>query len=80
MPKQKVMLTERAVFARISRSLQKDGMMLRRCRQDSRGAHELGRYFVVDLDRNAIVWKDLDLEQLGRERGILADYEAMSEP
>lgn len=77
--KQKVMVSERALFARINRLLQKDGMFIRRCREDSQSAHVLGRYFVIDAQRNCVVEKDIDLEQLGRDRGVLAEYEVLAE-
>ncbi len=73
----KVPVSERALVARINRVLAKDDETLRRCRDDSRGFNELGRYYTVDFTRNVIVGKDHDLEKLGRKLGVLAPYEAL---
>lgn len=75
----KVMITERAAFARINRALAKQGQAIRRTRADSRWFQTMGRYFVVDLYKNAVIHKDCDLEELGREFGVLRDYETVEE-
>jgi hypothetical protein len=74
---QKVKLSERALLARINRALAKEDEGLRRCREDSRDFHNLGRYYRVDYFHNGIVGTDVDLESLGRELKVLADWEVL---
>lgn len=74
-----VPISERALLARINRKLKPDYEALRRAREDSCGFNELGRYFLLDLYRNAVVEMHVDLEMKGRELGVLRDYETLSE-
>ena len=39
---------------------------------------DVGRYFVVDLKRNVVAYSDVDLEQLGRELGVLQPWEKLN--
>jgi hypothetical protein len=71
----KVPVSERALVARINRKLEQKGQSLRRCREDSRSSHQLGRYFVIDLSLNALITADCDLETVGRELGVLKAFE-----
>ncbi len=74
----KVMLSERAVFARVDRALVKRRETIRRCREDARGFHDLGRYYTVDTDINAVTHKGFELESFARKLGVLQPYEAMA--
>jgi hypothetical protein len=73
--KTKAPVSLRAVMARVNRKLAKEDEMLRRCRSDSRGWHELGDFYVVDVSRNCITDKQVDLEALAREMDVLAKWE-----
>ncbi len=75
----KVAVTERAVEARINRVLAKELRVLKRCREDSRWFRDLGRHYIVDLGHNGIAGQDVDIELLGRELGVLKDYEVLAE-
>jgi hypothetical protein len=75
----KVPVSERALFARINRALAKDGEGLRRCRRNSRAWPELGDYYVINVNKNWITGKQIDLEGYGRELKVLADFEELSE-
>lgn len=75
----KVLVSERALFSRINRVLLKDGETIRRCRTDSRSYHNLGSYYTVDFSRNAVVDSMIDLEEYGREIGVLRPFEAMAD-
>ncbi len=57
----KVAISQRALVARINRKLKKDHQSLRACRENSRSFHNLGNWYVVDTDMNAVVAKDCDL-------------------
>ena len=70
-------VSERALIARINRKLAKDGWQLRRARGfwDRNQWHpdsNLGRFFIVDVDRNFIVNTHIGLEAYGRELDALA--------
>jgi hypothetical protein len=39
----------------------------------------LGRYYIVDLYHNLVVDTYVDIEQLGREIGVLAEWESLHE-
>jgi hypothetical protein len=40
---------------------------------------EVGDYFLLDLHRNRIAEKDVDLAAMGRERGVLQPWEIVGE-
>jgi hypothetical protein len=69
------MVSERALSSRIDRALRKNGEKLRRCRSNSRDYHRLGDFYTVDIERNAVASTHVDLEQRGRELGVLHSNE-----
>ncbi len=73
----KIVVSERALFARISRAVRKDEMLLRRCRKDNRDYHYLGDYYTVLLSSSGLAYRNLDLEDYGREVGALKPYECL---
>jgi hypothetical protein len=76
--KVKVPVSKRALAQRISRALEKQGEKLMATRGE--GARmELGDFYVIDVSRNFVTAKDVDLESLGRELGVLKPYEALAE-
>ena len=72
-------VTSRALYARIKRHLEKDGIKLCASREGTRTHQDFGRYYSISLTDNAIETKDIDLEELGRELGILKDWEEVGE-
>ncbi len=73
-------ITERDLFARISRKLARDGKKFHK----NRGwtyAEGRGNYYSLDLRMKHVdrVWT-CSLEEIGRELGVLADYEIESLP
>ena len=74
--KNKVPVTQRALFQRINRALEKEGQIQKTTRGD-KWRSSLGDHYVVDLNRNLIVSTHVDLEELGREIKALAPYESM---
>lgn len=66
-------------MARINRALRHDDEMLKSARVDSRTFQDLGAYYVIDIKRNFVTAKDIDLEALGKELGVLKDYEELVE-
>lgn len=75
----KVNITERALIQRINRKLGHDNQRLQTTRDTSRWIHDLGRYSIVDLQRNAICAQDVDLQELGKELGVLRAWETVAE-
>ena len=73
----KVKLSERAVLARVNRALAKNDEILRICRKDSRGHLELGRFYSVDLSRDVVKSKGVDLEKWAREMKVMKPYETL---
>jgi hypothetical protein len=79
----KVMVSRRAVLQRINRRLAPDGRQLKAYRQGlkygaaARWWRDLGEYYIVDVNRNAIERGHVDLEVFGRQLEVLAAYEAV---
>ena len=78
-PANKVPVSTRALVQRINRKLQKDDEKLKACRRDSRAYHDLGDFYVVDVSTGFVTTKDIDLEGIGREMGVLKPYEHLTE-
>lgn len=76
-----VVISERALFARVARKLAHESVFLHRCRIDSRGYADLGRYYCVN-DRNHISGRILNtpdhLLEYGKELGVVAANEELA--
>jgi hypothetical protein len=64
----------RALIARINRRLKDDGALLKAARSE-RVASSLGQHFIVR--RNAITTQHVDPAKLGRELGVLSEWESV---
>ena len=75
MTKQRVPITEKALYQRINRKLRADGEVLKR----ARGSVEttLGEYYVVNVERHYVAQHHIDLAELGRELGVMAEWESL---
>jgi hypothetical protein len=71
-------VTYRALFQRVNRALKKQDEQLRTYR-GGRWSSDLGDLYIVDVNRNAIVRGDVDLEALGKELGVLEPFERFEE-
>ena len=71
-------ITMHAVIARINRKLRHDDEKLQKSR-GSRFIVDVGRYYVRDLHTNFINAMHVDPATLGRELGVLRDWEAIEE-
>jgi uncharacterized protein YnzC (UPF0291/DUF896 family) len=71
----KVPITEKALYQRINRKLKDQDASLKR----ARGSVEttLGEYFVVDVKGNYVTNHHIQIENLGRELGVLAEWETL---
>jgi hypothetical protein len=68
-------VSRRALIQRINRKLRATNELLRAYRGDGRGRQNLGDLYVLDLRRNFAVRTHVDLEQIGRELGVLHAWE-----
>ena len=76
----KVPISERALMQRLNRKLGKEQLALKKTREDSRAWSNLGDFYVLDIHTNSIADSKLtvvDLERMGREHKVLADFEAL---
>jgi len=76
MKRPKVPVSERAIIQRINRVLAKDGEMLKKSRPN-KYINELGDFYRLDIRKNFIVEKDVDLQALARETKSLAEWETL---
>jgi len=74
----KVPISERALVGRLKRKLAKDGVFIRKCRQDSQWYGDLGDYYLVDA-HNHIAGTHIELEGYAREQGSLSEYEVLAD-
>ena len=77
--REKVPVSERAVFARVDRALRQQGKALRRCRPTSRAFAELGRYYIINTDRAWIDTTHVDLQTFARKTWALGPEEELVE-
>jgi len=75
MTMQKAPVAERALAARIHRHLTKDGKALRKNKPSSAAFATLGPYYVTSPA--GVVATHVDLENFGRELGLLAEWEML---
>jgi hypothetical protein len=73
----KVMITERALVQRINRALAKEDEVVKKSRADSRMEMQYGTYYSVNQRTNNIANGNIDIESMGRELGVLKEYEAL---
>lgn len=76
MRKQTVPVTMRALIQRINRKLAKQSQVLKKVRGE-RARFDLGDYFIINTDRNILMYKQTDPEALGRELGVLELWESV---
>ena len=67
-----VTVTMRALMQRINRKLEQNDQRLRTAR-----GSDLGRYYILDFKHNSVVKRHVDPEALGRDFGVLKDYELL---
>ena len=73
---QKVSISERVLFARVSRKLlDKQNIVLKKCRVDSEDFSMLGRYYTVNLMTNTIEATHVDLKAWADKMELLSPFE-----
>ena len=71
-------ISERALIARINRKLRRNWAQLRKSRP-GRAMSNLGDYFVVDTYNNIVTDFQLNLEEFGRDEGVLGSNERLAD-
>ena len=79
MAKKIMPVTMRALIQRINRKLATERGYLLKITRGNRWRGELGDYYAVDPNRNSIVRDHVEPEDLGRELGVLRDWEKVKE-
>jgi len=74
----KVSVSPRAIIARINRKLRSDDEVLKTARSES-VERNAGHYFILNTRGNYISHVHQDLETLGRELGVLQEWETVAE-
>jgi len=69
-------ISRRALLQRINRALASDNQVLKATRGEF-DRPDLGDYYIVDLGSRRVSRKKLDPVKLGRELGVLRDYEQL---
>jgi hypothetical protein len=73
-----VPVSRRGLIQRINRALAKQDEQLKTTRGDGRARQELGDYYLLDFELNAVTEKNVDPEALARELGVLKPYERVT--
>jgi hypothetical protein len=73
-----IVVSERALILRINRKLHADDRVLRTTR-GARAVKEWGRHHVRDWRLNIVVDDHVDVADLGRELGVLREWETLIE-
>ena len=71
-------VTELAVKRRINRRLAEKGECLRKCSSRSPWWHELGNYYIAEMNTTRVIQTDIDLELLARTEGAMQSGEAIT--
>lgn len=71
----KVPVSRRALLLRINKKLSDKGLAVKAAR--GRACRFMGSYYAIDLSQNQIAGRRIDVENLARKLGALADWEEM---
>lgn len=72
-------VSTRALISRINRRLARDGEHLRKSRPNTSESHNFGTYYIVNPRINRLVASNVDLEEVGRDLGVLRPDEIWEE-
>jgi hypothetical protein len=78
--REKLPISKRAAIARINRYYQREdsGYRLKTTR-GQRWRNDLGDHYILDIYRNWIIEKHIDVEELARELEVLAAWETVAD-
>jgi hypothetical protein len=73
-----VPVTTRSLVQRINRKLVLDSQKLMTCKKSNHWFEDLGSHYIVDMSRNQLVSKHVDLEEFGRKVEALQPWEKLA--
>jgi hypothetical protein len=77
----KVPISERALIQRINRKLKEKGARLHKTRGENTQAWiDCGDYYILNVDRNYVMQKNVGIEAIATDLGVLKPYEAVFYP
>ena len=68
-------VSDRAIMKRLNRKYGSLGAQFKKGRLNSRSFKYTGKYYLLKLKSNAIIKTYDNIEELGKELGVLQDYE-----
>jgi hypothetical protein len=79
----KLPVSVRALMQRINRKLAEKNEVLKKTRPDrGEGVSQLrldcGDYYIIDVDRNCLIQRDVDIEAIGRQLEVLMPWEQLA--
>jgi hypothetical protein len=77
---EKLPISPRAAIQRINRKLATMDSRRLKTYRGGKWESDLGKYYLVDVERSAIVRGHVDLEAFAKELEVLAGYERVEEP
>ena len=72
-------VSRQALIARVNRRLAKQNESLRRCPENRSDYHTLGDFYVLDLSRNAVCKKHVDIQKFAKTLGALRPGERLDD-
>jgi hypothetical protein len=75
--RQHVPVTRSALIQRINRTLRKQDKLLKTTR-GGEAIHDLGEFYVLDVQHNRVIDTQVDVEALGRKVGCLRPWEGLA--
>jgi len=75
--KSKVKVSERTLFARVSRKLAEDEITLRRCDKKSPLFSELGEIYEIDTGTEVVLGKHINLGEYAKALGLIKPNEIL---
>ena len=68
---------ERKLLEKINHALEQQRQKLKRCLRNSKDWHQFGTYCVEDENTGELVEGDIDPLKLGRELGVIGEYDTV---
>ena len=73
-----VKITQRELVRRINQKIAKNIEGVKKSK-DGETHNETDEYYTIEFDQNNIITTDVDIEKLGKELGVLKDFEKLED-
>ena len=73
-----VKITQRELVRRINQKIAKNIEGVKKS-GDGESQNEKDEYYTIEFDQNNIITTDVDIEKLGKELGVLKDFEKLED-